>query len=78
MAGNKDNVKQSSDRLWYYSNELQNFSQYISKNEKSYKMAQDLNSIVKGLHDKNGEMSKVYCEEKFKVVLDTTEKIQKS
>ena len=77
-CGNKESVKQSSDKLWYYSNELQNFSQYIPKNDKSYKMAKDLNDIVKGLHDKNGEMGKLYCEEKFKVIQDTTEKIQKA
>lgn len=77
-CGNKESIKQSSDKLWFYSNELKNFSQYIPKNEKSYKMAQNLNDIVKGLHDKNGEMSKLYCEEKFKVIQDSTEKIQKA
>lgn len=77
-CGNKDSIKDATNKLWFYSNELQNYSQYIPKNEKSYKMAQSLVEIVKGLHDKNGEMSKLYCEEKFKVIKDTTENIQKA
>ena len=77
-CGNKESIKLTSNKMWFYSNELQNFTQYIPKNEKSYKMAQNLNEIVKGLHDKNGEMGKMYCEEKFKVIEDTTEKIQKA
>lgn len=75
---NKDSIKDATNKLWFYSNELQNYSQYIPKNEKSYKMAQSLVEIVKGLHVKNGEMSKLYCEEKFKVIQDTTENIQKA
>lgn len=77
-CGNKESVKEASNKLWYYTNELQNYSQYIPKNEQSYKMAQSLVEIVKGLHDKNGEMGKLYCEEKFKVIQDTTENIQKA
>lgn len=77
-CGNKESIKSASNRMWFYSNELQNFTQYIPKNEKSYKMAQNLNDIVKGLYDKNGEMGKIYCQEKFKVIEDTTEKIQKA
>jgi hypothetical protein len=75
---NKESVKDATNKLWYYTNELQNYSQYIPKNDKSYKMAQSLVEIVKGLHDKNGEMSKLYCEEKFKVISTTTENIQKA
>ena len=41
-------------------------------------MSQDLLEIVTGLHKKNGEMGKLYCEEKFKVIQDTTESIQKA
>jgi hypothetical protein len=77
-CGNKDSMKDATNKLWFYSNELQNYSQYIPKNEKSYNMAKGLVEIVKGLHDKNGEMSKFYCEEKFKVIQDTTENIQKA
>lgn len=77
-CGNKDSIKDATNKLWFYSNELQNYSQYIPKNEKSYKMAQSLVEIVKGLHDKNGEMGKLYCEEKFKVIQNTTENIQKA
>lgn len=77
-CGNKDSIKDATNKLWFYSNELQNYSQYIPKNEKSYKMAQNLFEIVKGLHDKNGEMGKLYCEEKFKVIQNTTENIQKA
>ena len=77
-CGNKESVKDATNKLWFYTNELQNYSQYIPKNDKSYKMAQSLVEIVKGLHDKNGEMGKLYCEEKFKVILTTTENIQKA
>jgi hypothetical protein len=77
-CGNKDSIKDATNKLWFYSNELQNYSQYIPKNDKSYKMAQSLVEIVKGLHDKNGEMGKLYCEEKFKVIQNTTENIQKA
>ena len=77
-CGNKESVKDATNKLWFYSNELQNYSQYVPKNEKSYKMAQSLVEIVTGLHKKNGEMSKLYCEEKFKVIQDTTENIQKA
>jgi hypothetical protein len=77
-CGNKDSIKDATNKLWFYSNELQNYSQHIPKNEKSYKMAQSLVEIVKGLHDKNGEMGKLYCEEKFKVIQNTTENIQKA
>jgi len=77
-CNNKDSVKDATNKLWYYTNELQNYSQYIPKNDKSYKMAQSLVEIVKGLHDKNGDMGKLYCEEKFKVIQDTTENIQKA
>jgi hypothetical protein len=77
-CGNKDSIREASNKLWYYTNELQNYSQHIPKNEKSYKMAQSLVEIVKGLHDKNGDMGKMYCEQKFKVIQDTTENIQKA
>ena len=77
-CGNKDSIKDATNKLWFYSNELQNYSQHIPKNEKSYKMAQSLVEIVKGLHNKNGEMGKLYCEEKFKVIQNTTENIQKA
>ena len=77
-CSNKDSIKDATNKLWFYSNELQNYSQHIPKNEKSYKMAQSLVEIVKGLHDKNGEMGKLYCEEKFKVIQNTTENIQKA
>jgi hypothetical protein len=77
-CGNKDSVKDATNKLWFYSNELQNYSQYIPKNDKSFKMAQGLTEIVTGLHNKNGEMGKLYCEEKFKLIQDTTENIQKA
>ena len=76
-CSSKDSVKDATNKLWFYTNELQNYSQYIPRNDKSYKMAQNLVEIVKGLHDKNGEMGKMYCEEKFKVIESTTENIQK-
>jgi hypothetical protein len=77
-CGSKDSIKDATNKLWFYSNELQNFTQYVPRNEKSYKMAQGLNDIVKGLHNKNGDMSKMYCQEKFKVIQDTTENIQQA
>lgn len=67
----------SSDQVWFLSNELVNYTQYQPRNEKSNEMAVNLNSIAKGLHDKNGKMSKLYCEEKFNIIKTSAEDIQR-
>jgi hypothetical protein len=77
---NNINVLESSDKEWYLSNELVNYTQYQPNNAKSHEMAVALLDIVKGLHDKTqtGKVSKVYCDEKFNLIATTTEDIQRA
>jgi hypothetical protein len=77
-CGNKDSVSESAKSMWLYSIELKNFTQYIPRNEKAFEMSSKLADITKGLHNKHGDMSMVYCEEKLKVISRTSEDIQRA
>lgn len=77
-CGNKSSVLESAKYMWIYSVELKNFTQYIPRNEKAFEMSTKLTDITKGLHNKNGDMSMVYCEEKLKVITRTSEDIQRA
>ena len=77
-CGNKDSIAESAKKMWVYSVEFKNYTQYIPSNQKSFEVASKLSEITMGLHNKHGEMSTVYCEEKLKIIIRTTEDIQKS
>lgn len=74
----KINITESAKQMWFYSVELKNFTKYIPRNEEAHLMASKLTEITMGLHNKKGDMSKVYCEQKLKIITKTTEDIQKS
>ena len=76
---NNINIMESSDKEWFLVNELNNYTQYQPRNEKSHQMAVSLLDIVKGLHDKSqtGKVSKMYCEEKFNIIATSAEDIQR-
>ena len=77
-CGNKDSIAESAKKMWVYTVEFKNYTQYIPSNQKSFEVASKLSEITMGLHNKHGEMSTVYCEEKLKIIIRTTEDIQKS
>jgi hypothetical protein len=77
-CSDKDNIAESAKQIWIYSVELKNFTQYIPRNEQANDMATKLAEVTKGLHNKHGEMSNVYCEEKLKVITKTSDVIQKA
>lgn len=77
-CGNKDSIAESAKKMWVYSVEFKNYTQYIPQNEKTFEMASKLSEITMGLHNKHGEMSSIYCEEKLKIITRTTEDIQKA
>lgn len=76
-CGNVD-VADNAKAMWIYSVELKNFTQHLPRNEKSHEMTSKLSEITMGLHNKHGQMSKVYCEEKLKIIIKTTDDIQKA
>ena len=77
-CGNEDTIAEDAKDMWIYSIELKNFTQYLPRNEKSHEMASKLTDITLGLHNKHGKMSKVYCEEKIKIIVKTTDDIQRT
>lgn len=77
-CNDKDKIKLVTNEIWYTTKELKNFSQYVPRNENSYLMASNLLSIVDGLHNKNGDMSVKYCEDKYSIINKTSEIIQKA
>ena len=78
QCNDKDSITESAKMMWLYSVELKNFTQYIPRNTESFDMASKLTEITVGLHNKKGDMSAVYCEQKLKIITKTAEDIQKS
>lgn len=70
-------ISDKAYEMWFYSVQLKHFTQYIPKNEKANEMATKLSDITLGLHNKHGDMSKKYCEDKLKVIAISTEEIQR-
>lgn len=80
LATTTDCTADISDKayeMWFYSVQFKHFTQYIPRNEKANEMANKLADITLGLHNKHGDMSKKYCEEKLKVIAVSTEEIQR-
>jgi len=66
--------------LYYISVELQNFSQYVPRNEESYKLAGNLIELTKQgreLYEKNTNVSEGFCKLKLQQINRTAETAQK-
>ena len=62
--------------LYSTSLQLKNFSQYLPRNDKTYQMNTELNSMVEELYKKPQPVSQFYCDLKLKTIEATAENIQ--
>jgi hypothetical protein len=74
QVGKCDEV--SVKELYTTSLHLKNFSQYLPRNEKTYQMNSELNSMVEELYKKPQPVSQFYCNLKLKTIEATAENIQ--
>lgn len=70
-----------SKSVYYYGIELKNYSQYLPKNYQTIKSVDILVAMTKDAYQrysKPGNVSKTYCELKFKSIQQSAEMIQKA
>jgi hypothetical protein len=64
------------NNLYFITKELNNFSQYLPRNNQSIELNKDLLKIVMELYDKEPPIGQVYCKAKLNILEKTAERIQ--
>lgn len=62
--------------LYFVTKELNNYSQYLPRNNQSIQLNQDLLKLVEELSEKEQPIGQVYCKAKLNIVEKAAERIQ--
>lgn len=62
--------------LYFVTKELNNYSQYLPRNNQSIQLNQDLLKLVEELYEKQQPIGQVYCKAKLNIVEKSAERIQ--
>lgn len=74
---NKNCDENTVKNLYFTAKELNNFSQYLPRNQQSADLNKQLLALVMELYDKEPPIGIVYCKAKLNIIEQSAEEIQK-